>query len=85
MIGINNPLSDPTLELHDGNGTTISSTDDWRSSPDAAAIQAVGLQPTNDAESVIYKTGLPRGPYTAIVRGKNSGVGVGVVEAYIFQ
>jgi hypothetical protein len=28
---------------------------------------------------------LPRGPYTAIVRGKNRGIGVGVVEAYIFQ
>lgn len=83
--GITNPLSDPTLELHDGNGTTISSNDDWKSSPDAAAIQAVGLQPTNDAESAIYKTGLPRGNYTAVVRGKNSGTGVGVVEAYIFQ
>jgi predicted outer membrane repeat protein len=83
--GITNPLSDPTLELHDGNGTTIASNDDWRSSPDASAIQAAGLQPTSDAESAIYKTGLPRGPYTAIVRGKNSGAGVGVVEAYIFQ
>jgi hypothetical protein len=72
------------LELHDGNGTTIASNDDWRSSPDAGAIQAAGLQPSNDAEAAIYKTGLARGSYTAIVRGKNDGVGVGVVEVYVF-
>lgn len=82
--GIANPLSDPTLELHDSNGATLASNDDWRSSPDAAAIQAAGLQPSNDAESAIYKTGLPRGAYTAILRGKNGGVGVGVVEVYVF-
>ncbi len=81
--GISNPISDPMLELHDGNGATIASNDDWRSSPDAAAIQAAGLQPSNDAESAIYKTDL-RGAYTAVVRGKNSGVGVGVVEVYVF-
>ncbi len=82
--GITNPLANPTLELHDGNGTTISANDDWKSSPDAAAIQAAGLQPSNDAESAIYETGLPRGPYTAIVRDKNGASGVGVVEAYVF-
>jgi len=27
---------------------------------------------------------LPRGQYTAVVRGKNGGIGIGVVEAYIF-
>jgi hypothetical protein len=84
QAGISNPLNDPTLELHDGNGATIASNDDWKSSPDAATLQRLGFALSNDAESAIYRTGLARGAYTAIVRGKNGGVGVGVVEAYIF-
>jgi hypothetical protein len=83
-LGISNPLADPMLELHDGNGATIAANDDWTSSPDAATIQRLGFQLSNDAESAIYQSALPRGPYTAVVRGKNGGVGVGVVEAYIF-
>ena len=83
-VGITNPLSDPTLELHDGNGTTIATNDDWKSTPNAAAIQAAKLQPGNDVESAIYQTGLARGNYTAVLQGKNGGTGVGVVEVYIF-
>jgi hypothetical protein len=82
--GITNPLSDPVLELHDANGATIASNDDWKNSPDSATLQSIGLQPSNDAEAAIYRNGLPRGAYTAIVRGKNDGIGVAVVEAYIF-
>src|SRR6185295_808552 len=29
--GIANPLLDPTIELHDGNGATLAFNDDWRS------------------------------------------------------
>jgi predicted outer membrane repeat protein len=83
-VGITNPLPNPSLELHDGNGAIIVSNDDWKSSPDAATIQGLGLQPANDAESAIYQNALPRGSYTAIVRGQGGGVGVAVVEAYIF-
>ena len=83
-FGITNPLGDPMLELRDGNGTIIEANDDWKSGPHAATLQSLGLQLSNDAEAAIYRTGLPRGAYTAIVRGKNGGTGVGVVEAYIF-
>lgn len=79
-----NPLSDPTLDLVNANGQTVSSNDDAAQSPDAGAIQAAGLLPTNSAESAVYATGLPRGNYTVIVRGKNSGTGVGLVEVYVF-
>jgi hypothetical protein len=82
--GIINPLPDPMLELHDGNGAIVASNDDWGSSPDANTIQGVGLQPSNTAEAAIYQTGLSRGPYTAILRGKNGVAGVGVVEVYVF-
>src|SRR5207249_7415197 len=37
--------------------------------------------PTNDLETAILVT-LDPGAYTAIVRGNNNGVGVGLVEAY---
>ena len=82
--GIANPLVDPMLELHDGNGATIASNDDWKNSAYAAEIQSNGLQPSNDAESAIYATGLARGAYTAVVLGKNGEVGVGLVEVYVF-
>ena len=83
-FGITNPLIDPMLSLHDANGATIASNDDWKTSPDAATLQRIGLPLSNDAESALYQTGLARGAYTAIVRGKSGGTGVGVVEAYIF-
>lgn len=83
-LGITNPLSDPILELHDANGGTVASNDDWKSSPDVATLQRLGFQLSNDAESAIYQNALARGAYTAIVRGKNGDTGVGVVEAYIF-
>ena len=83
-FGITNPLSDPILELYNGNGTTVAVSDDWKTGPNAATLQALGLQLSNDAESAIYQTGLARGPYTAIVRGKNGGTGIGIVEAYVF-
>ncbi|MGH8093612.1 MAG: NF038122 family metalloprotease, partial [Chthoniobacterales bacterium] len=73
-------LADPTLELHDGNGTTISSNDDWKSDQESE-ILATGIPPTDDAESAIVATLAP-GSYTAIVRGKNNTTGVALVEVY---
>ena len=78
--GITNPLADPMLELHDGNGTLLASNDNWKDTQQAQ-IQATGLAPTNDAESAIVQT-LEPGNYTAIVRGKKDTIGVAVVEVY---
>ena len=50
-------------------------------SPQKAQIQASGLAPTDTKESVVLQM-LPAGPYTAVVRGANSGTGVGSVEVY---
>jgi hypothetical protein len=83
-LGITNPLSDPVLELKDANGTTVEANDNWGQSPQAAAIQAMGLQPSDPAESAIYRTGLPLGPYTAILKGVN-GTGTGVMEVFVFE
>ena len=56
------------------------SNDNWKDSQQAA-IHNSGLQPPNDLDSAILVT-LPIGNYTAIVRGKNGGTGVALVEVY---
>jgi hypothetical protein len=78
--GVANPLPNPSLELHDGNGAIISSNDNW-SDTQGEALQTVGLAPTNDAESAIL-TRLTAGNYTAVVRGKNNATGIALVEVY---
>ena len=84
-FGIAGALQDPTLELHDGNGTTIASNDNWKTRPDGssqqAEIEATGLQPSDDRESALLQT-ITAGNYTAIVRGKGNTTGVAVVEVY---
>jgi hypothetical protein len=81
--GIAGALADPTLELHDSNGATIASNDNWKDSQQTE-IQATGLAPTNNSEATILQT-LSAGAYTAIVRGKNNSTGVGLIEAYNLQ
>jgi uncharacterized repeat protein (TIGR01451 family) len=76
-------LADPMLELHNPDGDLIFSNDNWRSDQEADII-ATKLQPTNDLESAIVAT-LDPGPYTAIVRGVNSTLGIALVEAYDLQ
>ena len=73
-------LGDPTLELHDSNGASMASNDNWRIDQEAEII-ATGIAPSNDLESAIVQTLTP-GNYTAIVRGANDTTGVGLVEAY---
>jgi hypothetical protein len=78
--GVSNPLPDPMLELHDGNGGVIAANDDWKEAGESIVL-GTGLAPKDEAESVILAT-LPVGQYTAIVRGKNNSTGVAVVEVY---
>jgi len=78
-----NPLSDPILELHDSNGNTLETNDNWKDSPNRTQIEATGIQPANDLESAILRMVSPAG-YTAILRGK-SGAGIAVVEIYNIQ
>jgi hypothetical protein len=79
-LPVSGSLVDPTIELHDGNGMTIASNDDWRDEQETV-INATGIPPTKDAESAIVSTLVP-GSYTAIVRGKNNTTGVALVELY---
>jgi len=79
-LGVTGALQDPTLDLHDGNGLTLMSNDNWRDTQEGD-ILATGLQPADDAESAILQTLAP-GNYTAIVQGAGATTGVGLVEVY---
>ena len=78
--GVPGALQDPSLELYDSTGAIILSNDNWQDTQ-AAAIQATGLQPADSRESAILATLAP-GSYTAVMRGVNNAIGVGLVEAY---
>ena len=81
-FGVTGSLADPTLALHDSDGTLIASNNDWQDDPGQAAdIEAAGLAPGDPHESAIYIT-VPTGPYTAIVTGNNGTTGVALVEIY---
>jgi hypothetical protein len=78
--GITNPLADPTLELHDGNGGLIAENNDWKDTQ-PELIAATGLAPSNDREAAIMAWLAP-GNYTAIMEGNNATTGVGLVQIF---
>jgi parallel beta-helix repeat protein len=82
-LGIEGSLANPTLELVDGDGTTLAANDNWRDTKEAD-IQATTIPPSNDLESAILATLAPA-PYTAIVRGADGSSGVALVEVYGLQ
>jgi hypothetical protein len=82
-LPVQQPLADPELELHDGNGAVVAANSDWRDFRNGydGQILATGLAPPNDLECAIVTT-LSTGPYTAIVSGIDGTSGVAVVEVY---
>lgn len=79
--GITNALANPTLQVINSSGNILRSNDNWQTDVNANRVQAVGLAPTEPVESALDVT-LPPGAYTAILRGQNGGIGVGLVEVY---
>jgi hypothetical protein len=80
-FGVSSPLADPVLELHGPSGFVTVMNDNWRDSQ-TQCLETPGLRPTNDLESAICGQTLNPGAYTAILRGKNNGGGVGLIEVY---
>ena len=88
-VGVAGALADPMLELHDGQGATIATNDNWQTTEiggiitgsQLAEIQASGVAPTSAAESAIIANLVPGG-YTAVVRGQQGATGVGLIEIY---
>ncbi len=89
QYGVQDPLADPTLELHDGTGALIARNDNWRTTIIGGIITQdqvqdiinSGLAPGDPNESAIIAD-LPVGNYTAIVRGVNNTTGVALAEVY---
>jgi hypothetical protein len=73
-------LADPTLELHNPDGSILASNDNWRTTQEAEIIAST-VPPTDDLESAIVAT-LPPNAYTAVVQGANETTGVALVEVY---
>jgi hypothetical protein len=77
--GVTGGLADPVLELNQ-NGTILAANDNWKDSQQTE-IQNSGLAPGSNLESAIVRT-LNPGSYTATLRGKNNGTGIGLIEVY---
>ena len=85
-LNVPGKLADPTLELHDGQGTLIDTNDNWGDSPNKQAIINSTIPPTDSHESaIVYNFSSNGSLYTAIVRGVNDSTGVAVVEMYALQ
>jgi hypothetical protein len=81
--GLNNVLADPTLELRDANGALLAANDNWQDDPvTAALLTANGLALPDPRESGLFILLPSPAQYTAILAGKNGGIGIGLVEVY---
>jgi hypothetical protein len=85
-LGRGDQLGNPTLELFTGQ-TSLGTNDDWMDSTpaDKQAIIDSTVAPSNSLEPAIVRT-LPASTngtaYTAVLRGVNNSVGIGVIEVY---
>jgi hypothetical protein len=84
--GVASPLPDPRLEIHNKDGATVATNDNWKvddatGQSQEAAITATTVPPTDPAESAILIT-LQPGAYTAVLGGKGTATGVALVEVY---
>jgi hypothetical protein len=74
-------LTDPTLELRDGNGALIRANDNWRTDQETE-IMATGAPPPRNEDAALVETLVGGNVYTAIVRGAGGSTGVALVEIY---
>jgi hypothetical protein len=89
QYGVPDPLTNPTLELHEGTGALIASNNNWATTiiggiitaNQVRDIQNSGHAPGHPFEAAIIAD-LPAGNYTAVVRGVNNTTGVALVEVY---
>jgi hypothetical protein len=89
QFGISNVLPNPIVELHNTDGALVTSNDNWQTDDETqesqeAAVNATKLAPSNKFESSVIATLAP-GTYTAVLRGKGGGTGVGLLEIYHLQ
>ena len=82
QFGVPDALSDPQLQLvRQSDGQVLESNTDWGTAPNAAAITAAGLAPSDADEPAILVT-LDEGGYTAIAGGENGATGIALIEVF---
>lgn len=80
--GVAGVLADPIIELYDRDHKLLASNDDWKSDQ-RATIEQTGIPPKSDLEgAIVTNLKAVNSSYTVVVRGKNSGTGIGLVEIY---
>ncbi len=85
QFGIGNVLSNPSLEVVNSNGQSLIANDNWQdNAAQAAELQTLNIAPQDARESALVVT-LPPGQYTAIVSGRNSSAGIGLIEVYTIR
>jgi spore coat protein A, manganese oxidase len=80
-FGVSGALEDPTLTVHNKDGSPVITNDNWQDDPNTMTLQSYNLGPANAKESATYLQLAPSN-YTAIVRGVSGGTGIGLVEIY---
>ena len=77
-----NPLQSPVLDLRDRDGTRIAFNGNYADdAAQAAQLAANGLTPKDRRESGIFIT-LPPWTCPVILTGKNSNIGIGLLDLY---
>jgi len=79
LTGLQGALANPVLELFHSDGRLLISNDDWITNREE--VEATTIPPSHDLESAIVGL-FPPGAYTAVLRGQNNGIGIGIVEVY---
>lgn len=81
-LNLSKTLGDPSLALHDSNGSLLAANAGWRESVDSIlAVAATGLAPGSGLEPALAVT-VPPGQYTAIVSGSEETSGIALIEIY---
>jgi hypothetical protein len=79
--GVQSPLANPMLSLHDLTGRQLLANDDHATGFPAAELAMLPIAPTEATESAMIVI-LPPGLYSGIVTGAGGTTGVALVEAY---
>ena len=80
QFGVAGAITDPFLELRNGQGTIVASNNDWQDTQKQALIDTT-IPPSDPKESAIV-IDLTPGNYTAVVSGVGGTTGVGLAEVY---
>ena len=73
-------MEDPTLTLFNSSGATIHSNDNWGDTQ-RGEVETSGVSPPHALDAAIVATLAP-GAYTALLRGRDSGTGIALLEVY---